>query len=291
MRENFFPFYTMTEYINWNGKIVEKDKFHISPDNRSFRYGDGFFETMKIMKGNILLAGFHFMRFFSSLQLLSFDVPALFTPEYFTQQIHSLILKNKHSSLARVRLMIYRGNGGLYDPENHYPNFVIQSGPLQKAINELNTNGLDIDIYTEARKVSDSFSMVKSNNYLAYAMAALWAKKNKLNDCLLLNPYENICDSTIANIFIVQDNLIKTPAIAEGCINGVARSYLIECCKKDNIFINETTISPEDILYASEVFLTNAVSGIRWVKQLGERNYNKPSAAVKLHNDYMKDRK
>lgn len=280
----------MTEYINWNGKIVEKDKFHISPDNRSFRYGDGFFETMKIINSNILLANFHFTRFFSSLQLLSFDVPVFFTQEYFTVQIQNLLKKNKHSSLARVRMMIYRGDGGLFDPENLYPNFVIQSWPLPETINELNTNGLDIDIYTEARKVCDSFSMVKSNNYLAYAMAALWAKKNKLNDCLLLNPYNNICDSAIANIFIVQNNLIKTPAIAEGCVNGVARSYLIECCKTDNIAISEMAISADDVLHASEVFLTNAITGIRWVKQLGERTYNKPFIAVKLHNDYMKSR-
>ncbi len=280
----------MTEYINWNGKIVEKDKFHISPDNRSFRYGDGFFETMKIVNNNILLAGFHFTRFFSSLQLLSFDVPVLFTQEYFTEQIQNLLKKNKHSSLARVRMMIYRGNGGLFDPENLHPNFVIQTWPLQETINELNTNGLDIDIYTEARKVCDSFSMVKSNNYLSYAMAALWAKKNKLNDCVLLNPYNNICDSVIANIFIVQNNLIKTPAITQGCVNGVARSYLIECCKNNNIAISETTISVQDMVDASEVFLTNAVAGIRWVRQLGERMYNKPFIALKLHDDYMRSR-
>ncbi len=80
----------MPEYINWNGKIVRKDDFHISPDNRSFRYGDGFFETMKIMDGNILLAGYHFTRIFSSLQLLSFDVPVLFSPEYFLSQVQKL---------------------------------------------------------------------------------------------------------------------------------------------------------------------------------------------------------
>lgn len=280
----------MTEYINWNGKIVEKDKFHISPDNRSFRYGDGFFETMKIMNGEILLANFHFTRFFSSLNLLSFDIPSLYTKEYFSALIQNVVIKNKHSFNARVRLTVYRSNGGLYDPEDHHPNFVIQSWQLQQ-VNEMNVNGLDIDIYTEARKVCDSFSMVKSNNYLPYTMGALWAKKNKLNDCLLLNPYNNICDSTIANVFIVQDKAIKTPAVAEGCVNGVARSYLIECCQKNSITISETTISAQDILHASEVFLTNAIIGIKWVKQLGERRYNPPSLALQLYNDYMKNRK
>ena len=281
----------MPEYINWNGKIVDKSRFYISPDNRSFRYGDGFFETMKIATGKILLANYHFTRLFSSLHILSFDVPALFTPDYFTAQIQNLLDKNHHSSLARVRLMIYRGDGGLYDAENLYPNFVIQSWPLSNAVNELNTNGFDIDIYREARKVYDTFSQIKSNNYLGYAMAALWAKKNKLNDCLLLNANNNICDSTIANIFIVNKNQIKTPAISEGCINGVSRLYLIESCKRDNINIIETAISVEDILDAGEVFLTNAVNGIRWVKQLGKQIYKNPSVAMQMHNDYMKNRK
>lgn len=281
----------MTEYINWNGRIIDKTRFYISPDNRSFRYGDGFFETMKVAENNILLSPYHFTRFFSSLQLLSFDIPATFTIEYFTQQIQNLLSKNNHSSLARVRLMIYRGDGGLYDPENHYPNFVIQSWPLDPAINNLNENGLDIDIYTEARKVSDAFSMVKSNNYLSYAMAAFWVKKNKLNDCILLNPYNNICDSTIANIFIVQDNIIKTPAIAEGCVSGVARSYLIESCKKDDIPVIETTLSTEDIMQAKEVFLTNAVTGIKWVKRLGEIRYREPIITKHLYDKYIKNRK
>jgi len=121
-------------------------------------------------------------------------------------------------------------------------------------------------------------------------MAALWAKQTKLNDCLLLNANNNICDSTIANIFIVKDNIIKTPSITEGCINGVARSYLIEYCKKDNITISETSISIQDLSDASEVFLTNAVAGIKWVKQSGKRTYNHPSVALQLHNDYMKNR-
>jgi branched-chain amino acid aminotransferase len=83
---------------------------------------------MKIVDGNILLAGFHITRFFASLQLLSFDVPALFTPEYITTQVQNLVIKNNHTSRARVRLTVYRGDGGLYDPENHYPNLLFKAG-------------------------------------------------------------------------------------------------------------------------------------------------------------------
>ncbi|MEB3088276.1 aminotransferase class IV, partial [Parvimonas sp. D4] len=89
--------------------------------------------------------------------------------------------------------------------QNHYPYFLIQSWPLQPATQELNENGLVIDIYKDARKTADLFSSIKSNNYLPYLMGALWAKEHHLNDAILLNPDNRVADATIANVFIVKD--------------------------------------------------------------------------------------
>lgn len=245
----------------------------ISPNNRSFRYGDGCFETIKMIRGKIILEDYHFERLFSSIERLQFEKPAFLTLHYLREQLIELAKKNYHDKLARVRLMVFRGDGGLYDAENHFPNYLIQTWALNPANNELNKNGLVIDIYKDARKVCDQFSHIKSNNFLSYAMAALWAKKHQLNDALLLNPYENIADATIANVFIVKDGMVKTPALTEGPIAGNMRRHLLKCMREENIPVEETQISAEDILQASGIFLTNAIYGIRWVKQVGESNY------------------
>ncbi len=273
-------------FLNYNGKICRADKLLISPNNRSFRYGDGCFETIKMIRGKMILEEYHFERLFASIEHLQFEKPNFFNPQYLKEQVVEIAKKNYHDKLARIRLMVFRGNGGLYDPENHFPNFLIQTWELNPANNALNENGLVIDIYKDARKVCDRFSHIKSNNYLPYAMAALWAKKNKLNDALLLNPYNNIADATIANVFIVKDGIIKTPALTEGCVGGVMRRYLLQCMRNKNMPVEETSITVDDLQQAQEIFLTNAGYGIRWVKGCGKGNYVLQTAAI-LFNKFV----
>ncbi|MCY7421305.1 MAG: aminotransferase class IV [Chitinophagaceae bacterium] len=269
----------MSTYAVVNGKILKEEAICISPNNRSFRYGDGFFETIKVVNQKINLKDYHFARLFSSLPLLGFDQPANLSPGYFENLIEQLVIKNNHQKLARVRITIYRGDGGVYDQVSHYPNHLIQSWPLQTSINQLNENGLVTDVYTRARKVCDEFSFVKSNNYLCYAMAALWAKSEKLNDCLLTNPYNFIADSTIANVFIVHDGIIKTPPLSDGPVSGVTRKYLIEHLPSIGMPCVETSLTVGDIQQASEVFFTNAIYGIKWVKSFGDQQYTHTIAA------------
>ena len=274
-------------YLNQNGRLIKEEKAVISPNNRSFRYGDGCFETMKMINNTILLADYHFERLFASLQLLQFDVPNYLTADYLQGQILEVAKKNYHNKLARVRLTIYRGNGGLYDPENHFPNYLIQTWDLNPANNLLNENVLVVDVFTDAVKVCDTYSHVKSNNYLCYAMAALWAKKHHLNDVILLNPYNRIADATIANVFIVTNGIVKTPSITEGCVSGVMRRYLLTKMRAENIPVEETKISIEELLQANEIFLSNGIYGIRWIKQIGNNNYTNTATSL-LYKQFIK---
>lgn len=275
----------MADYVVFNNKMFRKEKVCISPDNRSFRYGDGFFETMKMINGKIILSDYHFERLFASLKLLQFETPNHFTIELFQSQIIELAKKNNHLKLARIRLTVFRGDGSLYDVINT-PNYLIQTWQLNNAVNHLNNNGLVVDIYPDAFKSCDKFSNVKSNNYLPYVMAALWVKENNLNDALVLNTHNRIAEATIANVFIIQDGIIKTPALTEGCINGIIRKYLLECFDHDKINYEQTNINNSDITKASEVFLTNAINGIRWVKQIKNTNY-KNELTQKIYNKFI----
>jgi branched-chain amino acid aminotransferase len=131
-----------------------------------------------------------------------------------------------------------------------------------------------IDIYQEARKSCDVFSNLKSANFLPYSMAALYAKENKLNDCPVLNDSGNIADTTIANLFIIKNGIISTPALTEGCVNGVMRRYLLEKLRDGGYEIQESSVSVADMENADEVFLTNAINGIRRVRQFRNKMYS-----------------
>lgn len=259
-------------FFYYNDKLYKTGEMVISPNNRSFRYGDGFFETIKMINGDIALSHYHFERLFSSLQILKFTSPSYFTHAYLSDQIKKLAVKNGQKS-ARIRITIFAGDYGLYEEDKRSAAYIIQTWQLNPEILKLNENGLITGIYKDAQKNCDAFSHIKNNNYLPYAMAAIWAKENKLNDAFLLNNFNRIADASIANIFIIKDGKIKTPALSEGCIAGVMRRHLIKCIQQENIPFEETQIEAEELYEANEIFLTNAIRGIRWVKQCGKINY------------------
>ena len=179
----------------------------------------------------------------------------------------------------------FSGQRWIFDPENHLPNYIIESWelPVKSLLNE---NGLMIDIFPGAKKSCDIFSNIKSNNYLPYAMAALYAKKNKLNDCVLLNSSERVCDSVIANVFIVRGNNIYTPPLSEGCVAGTMRRWMLEKFTLKNYQVSEKILSVEDLLNADELFLTNAIYHIKWVKSFRDKNYSNV-AVKKIHNKML----
>jgi len=270
-------------HLYHNGKIIISNKAILTAENRSFRYGDGCFETMRIFNGRILLKELHFERLFSSLRLLKFNIPSAFTSNYLENIIQDICKKNSISQLGRVRLTIYRSDGMLYSPNNQYPNHIIQAWTLPKESFKLNEHGLLIDIFQGARKACDAIANIKSNNFLPYVMAALYAKEKKLNDCLLLNTNEKIADSTIANVFIIKHNQIITPALPEGCVAGVVRKYLLQLLQLNGIKVTEKSVNIQEIMQADEVFLSNAIYGVRWVASCGGKKY-KNKVVKQIHS-------
>jgi branched-chain amino acid aminotransferase len=259
--------------INFNGKIISADKPLVSAANRGLRFGDGLFETMKYRNETLLFAHEHFERLWLGLKMLQFELPKHFTRQILQQQIIELLKKNKLDKYARIRLTIFRGNGGLYDAENNFPAYCIETWLLNETIGELNSNGLVMGIYKDVVKSCDAISNLKHNNYLPNVMAALKAKNEKWNDAIILNQHGRICESTIANVFFIKNDIVFTPALTEGCVAGVMRKHIIEQLRQNNFTVIKKEITISELLNADEIFCTNSIHNMRWVKQINGQEY------------------
>ncbi len=262
------------KYLNLNGKLTEAEKPVLHAGNRSFRYGYGLFETMLVHDGSIQLKAYHWERLFMGMKELHFDIPTHFTAAILEEQVLRTVKRNNAEKLCRVRLQVFPGNGGLYDGDNYQPEYLIECFQLDEHITELNENGLIVGIAEGFSKSIDSLSHLKSNNALIYATAARQAKQYKWNDALLSNTHGNIIESTIANIFWVKDEVVYTPPVSEGCISGVMRRHIIEILQQANIQIQESPLSKNTLLDADEVFLTNAIRGIKWAHAIEDSSYS-----------------
>ena len=257
------------KYLNHNGKIFTTDKQVIPTDNGAFRYGYGIFETMLVTNGHINLYDYHWERLYSGLHQLYFDIPALFTPTWLEQQILKTVEKNNELSLCRVRLQLYANGGGLFTNQKNNPGILIECFELDEHITAFNENGLLVGIAENLTKNPDSLSNLKSCNALIYAIAAKQAKEQKWNDTLICNTRDNIIESAIANIFWVKNGELFTPPLSEGCVAGIMRRHIME--KSDRVI--EKKLSLAELHQADEIFLTNAIKGIKWVATIQDTQY------------------
>lgn len=244
----------------------------VSSQNRSLLYGDGLFETMRMHEGKILNVEFHFDRLFTGMRLLQMDVPAFFSVNYFADTVNQLLTRNSIFQNARIRLMVFRGDESIYETENNSVNFLIETFPLPGKI-KLNEEGLTLDVFPGGQKSCDKFSNLKSNNYLLSIMAIRFAVINNLDEAIILNAFGRVGESAIANIFIVKSNQVFTPPLSEGCVAGVVRRWMLEKLLLENLRIEEKELSIEDLLSADELFLTNSIHPVRWVKQFRNKIY------------------
>lgn len=253
-------------FINHNGNIKNRNEPLFTAQNRGFRYGDGLFETLKATNRNVLLAGYHFDRLFTGLRLLQMAIPESLTAASLVDQINVLCRLNDCETLARVRLAVYRD-------ETNRAAYVIEAEPLAPAAVEWNEKGWCIDVYPYTRKSCDTFSNLKTANYLPYVLAGMFARERGCDEALLLNSENHLCDGSKTNLFLIRENEIITPALHQGCVSGVMRRCVIDELKQAGFVVKETEVKEETLLTADEFFLTNAIQGIKWVERFRDKRY------------------
>ncbi len=250
-----------------NGNFIESD----NAINRALLFGDGFFESMRIHKSEILLEEFHLQRIKSSCELLQLKCTETFLQEL-KSNIHQALSANNLNKLARVRVNIYRGGGGLYASTSDEINYLITANELVDFY-QFSEQGLSINIYNEQVKAAGKYSCIKSLSSQLYVMASIYAQQNNLDEVIILNHQQNCIEGNTSNLFSISNNTIYTSPVSDGCVDGVFRNFLISLLQKNNFNLKIQSISQQDLLHADEIFFCNAVRGIRWVNNLGNKTY------------------
>lgn len=262
-------------FLNFNGEVREEKETLLRADNRGFRYGDGLFETMLVRSGKVRLGRFHVERLVAGMRLLRLDFPQLALPRPFgldslEEQIGELCLRNGHEGLVRARLTVFRAGGGGYNGPERQAGYILQTGDMG---NMGSDEGLVLGVFPDGRRTCDAFSAIKSNNYQLSTQAGMFAVEAGWDDCVLLNSWGRVAETAIANVWWVGDGRVHTPPLSEGCVAGVMRRFLLEALPAAGYAVRQEPVSPQGLAAAEEVFVSNAIRGIRWVRRFGGIDY------------------
>ena len=266
-------------YNSYNGTLTPSTQPLFSALNRSFRFGDSCFESMVVFKGQCINLPLHVERIRKATAALKMQLPAHFDLDFVQQQVQELLLRNEFEN-ARVRLTFFRNDGGVYQPETNTASFVIEAFAHDRSGFELNAEGLNIDVFEEERKNEHSvLSNYKTGNSLSFVLASLYKQEKGFDECIILNTKGQIAEFISCNFFLVKDDIIYTPPLSEGCIGGVMRSNIINLCRGKNLPLREETLTLDKAMEANEVFVSNAVYGVQWVKQFRNKSYTNETSS------------
>ncbi len=272
----------MNSQIVYNGNYLNTGECSECFENRAFLYGDSIFETLRVENGKILFFEQHSERLISGMKVLKYNIPKKFTvfKEHLKNEITGLLNRNRIFGSARVRISVFRKTGGLYTPKTNDVNYVISASKINESNFQINKKGLTISVFDEIKKPVNIFSPYKTANSLIYTLAGIYKISKGVDDCLIINERNEIIEAVSSNLFIVNNKILYTPPVSSGCINGIMRNTILELAEKHKIPFRFKNIKEPDLLNAEEIFLTNSISGIRWVVAYKNKRYYKRLSEV-----------
>ncbi|MEJ6777185.1 MAG: aminotransferase class IV [Crocinitomicaceae bacterium] len=260
-------------YINNNDSIIANNGPIVYAGNRGYLYGDGVFETIRIMNGRAINLDNHVKRMLEGARKIMMRPPSFFDVSFFESRINVLLSKSEMKEGGKCRVSLDRTTGGTYRPESNEVEFLIEVYPLSENKFVLNPRGIEIDLFMEHQKPKTSLSNFKTKNGLIYVLASIAAKEKGLDDLLISNNEGGILESTSANLFVVSNGVLYTPRLEDGCLAGTMRMQIINLAITNRIKVYECSIMPQNLLVADEIFLTNAIKGITWVSGYRTKRY------------------
>ena len=274
-------------HIIINGKKNKSNDPCISAYDRGFTLGHGLFETILINKGSIPLLEYHWKRFVTSIELIGIKLP--FDLLELTNMINDLLHTNSLADVrVALRLTITDGisERGLLSNGNQEPTYILSMSQLPNGL----AKSMTATVVNTRRNEHSLSSRIKSISYLDNIIAKREAVSKGFDEAFLLNSISNLAEGAISNIFIVKNNNVLTPPIIDGALPGVTRHVILNSLNFDNIEVKEQHINTDMLLDADEVFITNALLGVKPIRMINNKLLSNEFQIANLVSSSLKEK-
>lgn len=242
-----------------NNRIKDLKKTDL---DTGYFYGYGLFETILIREGEAVLLEEHLTRLNKGLEQIGIN--RQITIEEVEYAITALRLYNVALKINVSEANVIYSTRALTYTAEHY----------QK--------GISLKVSDVLRNPTSPTVGLKSMNYMDNIIEMQKAKAEGFNDVLFLNPAGEVCETAVANIFVIKDGILKTPALDCGLLNGVIRQWLCE-----RFEVDEVVLSLEDLMQADGVFATNSLMGLMKVTAIEGRELKESDMVRDMTGAYV----
>lgn len=256
-----------SRYFLFNGKIIEGNSFEVGFSDRAFFYGDGVFETIRVMNTRASFLEHHLDRLFNAMKFFGLDSTHLNKNELI-HLISELISFNFITS-GRIRLQVWRKTSGYYLPDNQDISWLATIVKLdENQYQSLPPVKVKVSEYPHSSK--DPLNGYKTLSSLRNIYEAQKTKDEGYFETLRFNEFGNITETGAWNFFGKIGNQLLTPPLGDGILPGIIRKELLTIPESLGYRVIEKSISKFIMLQLEGAFLTNVVNGIREIESINQ---------------------
>lgn len=252
------------EPIIWiNGLLVPASAARISPFDRGFTVGCAVFETLRARQGRLFAITRHWRRLVHSCQILGIQPPLW---DVFHTCMMETLVANQLAD-ARVRFTATAGDGPSSSMSSGVgQTFMVHAVPLQ-------TYSARESVITVpwTRNERSAIKGAKCTSYAENMLALEYAHSKKFGEAIFANTQGDLCEGATTNIFIIQNEVVKTPPLSSGCLPGITRELVLEICNLNNFVVEESKLPHSLMEQATEGFLTSSTRGVQPIAKINTR--------------------
>jgi branched-chain amino acid aminotransferase len=265
-------------------KLVDEADAKISVFDHGLLYGDGVFEGIRVYNSRIFELEAHIKRLYESAKAIRLDIPM--SRSKLISAVERTVEANGVID-GYIRLVVTRGVGTLgLNP------FICEDGRLfiiadniQLYPEELYEKGMKVISATTVRNHPQAIPpQVKSLNYLNNILAKIEALDNDVPEAIMYNHEGYVAEATGVNVFIVKNDVIYTPPVQAGALEGITRGAVIRLAKEEKLEVIEKNLTRFDLYVCDEFFLTGTAAEVIGIVEIDGRviGDGKPGAITKL---------
>lgn len=250
-----------------NGKNTDQ----IPADDRGLCYGDGLFETIKVVSNEPQLWEKHFQRLQHGCTVLDLNC----AEEALLKKESARVIAKNNSGILKI--ILTRGSGGRgYRPDaNASSRRILSFHGLPDYSKSYTEDGIQLYHCATPVSVNARLAGLKTLCRLEQVMAQSEWNPDEFAEGLMLDNERRVVEGTRSNIFIVHDETLMTPSLESAGIKGVMRELILELAEANDIKILQRQVALEELIEADEIFVCNSIIGIWPVSDYQGLNYSK----------------
>ncbi len=256
------------------GEFIEEHNARLSLGERAFRYGDGLFETVRVIAGVAIQVDEHVRRIHDSgVELgMLFDRYQSEFVLHVSKVVSELVRQSGYSE-ARLQIILSRGEGGIgpRPPEIGGANVYAVIQPYSDASPSHARSGIYAVLASFPRNQHSPLVRHKTLNFLENVLALREAREAAVDEALFCNTVGRICEGATSNFFIVKDGGLITPPVTEGLLPGITRAQVLDITKALGVSYSERSVTLDDLWSSDEAFLTNSMIGVAALLEVDDR--------------------